>query len=82
MRKVLAALGKEQVFSAGALAEFETVLGTSGPIYGSGAEGLNGTFGAVGMSSQEADDLGAPAHEAYRWALHMCSSARAWLSLA
>ena len=73
VRKVLAALGKEQVFSAGALAEFETVLGTAGPVHGSGVpEGLPGASGAAGMSSQEADDPGAPAHEAYRWAPQMC----------
>lgn len=61
MRKVLGALAKEHVFSSGALAEFETVLGTLG-----GTDGADGSSGLPAMFSQEPDDFGGPALEAYR----------------
>ncbi|KAK9826061.1 hypothetical protein WJX74_009005 [Apatococcus lobatus] len=66
VRKVLGALGKEHVFSAGLLAEFETVLGTSSEIMqGHGIDGLATASGASGKASHEPDDYSVPAHEAY-----------------
>ena len=71
MRKVLEALGREHVFSSGALAEFETILSTVGVPQSQPAN--HALEAPVAVVPGDADDnQDSTAFDSYRWDAKLC----------